>query len=182
MRSAHEVPCTSVIHSAQKPFLFQRVVINPIKAVLRTGMLRFVNVLPRWGAAVPACVGRLRPYGGGSRKFNFEIPFVLMPHIFLPPISRATPRPRRRHNLAAHSTQIHSRRLLVSHLDPHSLCRPDHAKRCYIRAWFGVFFDVSLAFSAPRFLFICDNKPLHAKTFRAMAVHHLRGTQIPFPH
>src|SRR5580765_2865441 len=109
MRSVRAVPCTSVVDPAQKPALPQGVVENTVKSALWTGRkLRGIQrfwILPRWGAAV------LRPYGD---EFDFEIPFILMPGVFLPPISGAAPRARCRHYFTAHPLQIHAHWLLVA--------------------------------------------------------------------
>src|SRR5258708_26613103 len=156
MPSAREVPCTSIVDSAQKPALPQRIVINSIEPAPRTilfiadtngsartfkllGIWRVV-ILPRWGAAV------LRPYGD---EFNFEIPFILMPSIFLPPISGAAPRARGCHYLTAHSSHIHLRRLLVVHLYTHSLWRPHPTNRSYIHAPARLFLNSRILLSRP---------------------------------
>src|SRR5258708_11302917 len=189
MPSAREVPCTSIVDSAQKPALPQRIVINSIERAPRTilfsadtngsastfkllGIWRVV-ILRRWGAAV------LRPYGD---EFNFEIPFILMPSIFLPPISGAAPRARGCHYLTAHSSQIHFRRLLVVHLYTHSLWRPHHTKRWYRLGRCRIFLNSRLALSAPLVFLARHNKPAHPKTLRPMTNYQIRATPTPFPH
>src|ERR1700676_4911805 len=174
------VPCTSVIHSAQKPFLPQRVEIDPVKPALQTRRklpgIKRVWILPRWGAAV------LHPYGRRGREFNFEIPFILVPRVFLPPVPRAVPWPRSRHNFAAHSTQINSCRLLAPHLHSDSLRRPHHAKPGHTRAYFRFFFNVGLISAAPLVLLTRNSKPLHPKAFRSVAIQQFRPAHIPVSH
>src|SRR5258708_24297133 len=99
MPSAREVPCTSVVDSAQKPALLQRIVINSIEPAPRTilfiadtngsarefillGFLGLV-ILPRSRATV------LRLY---RYAFNFQTTIILTPSNLLPPISHAESR------------------------------------------------------------------------------------------
>src|ERR1700730_13859862 len=148
MPSAREVPCTSVIDPAHKPTLLQRIVINSIKSLLRPLASLLLGFLWR------------------RRKRNRQIPFILSPRIFLPPISRAAPRPRSRHHFSAHSPQINSHRLLVPQFHAHSLRRPDHAKPCHCRARLRSFFNIRVTLYAPFVLLTRNNKPRHPKTLR----------------
>src|SRR6266849_4248168 len=151
MPIVHAVPCTSVILPAHKPSLPQRIVINPVK-----------SRAPPFAAFLLALLLR-------SRKRNGQIPFILLPGIFLPPISRTPPRPRSRHHFAAHSSQINSHRLLVPQSHPHRLRGPDHTQSRHNSALPVYFSAFRLSLSLPPALLLRTDKPLHEKALRPMA-------------
>src|SRR5580658_10813974 len=105
----------SIVHPSHKPSLADRVVKNAIQAVLRNSPHACIR------DSLPLLLGgsiHLRLDRG--RKTNLQIPFVVLPSVFPPPISGTPPRPRRRHHIAAHSSktnahgtsfaQLHARR------------------------------------------------------------------------
>src|ERR1700722_9902808 len=78
MPIAHAAPHTSVVHPAHEPASEQRVKIKAIQAAIRT------RPKGRASRSRPALAGRWV-------KMNLQIPLVLLPAVFAPPIARRAP-------------------------------------------------------------------------------------------
>src|SRR5580704_5858221 len=92
-----------IVHTSYKPTPAVRIVINAIKP-RRSSSSRIRNI-----------------------KFNFQVPFILMPRILPPPIPRSAPRPRRRHHPAAQTAKKHFRRTPFTQLDRSRHTRPENS-------------------------------------------------------
>src|SRR5487761_313367 len=148
MPSAHEARCKSsrksVVNSTHEPTPANRVVINAIEPALRASS----------GGSFPADDGR-------RMKMNFQVPFVVLPGILLPPISGSAPRAGGGNHFAAQTTKRNARRIPFAQFDCNRQRRPESAecRRC-------------LAEIATQRRFIARRDELaYAKFARAMRVH-----------
>src|ERR1700683_1667427 len=78
MPSARAVRCTSVVDPPHEPAFAQRVVINPVAPALLSGPP---------GTGGPG----FRVLRRGGREAHLQVPFVVIPRIFPPPISGSPP-------------------------------------------------------------------------------------------
>src|SRR5580704_369149 len=114
MPSAHGVPCTSVVKPPHEPVPPRRIVTNSIHAAPRP------------------CVCIFLLQTAGNAKINRQVPFVLIPAVFLPPLARTAPRSRRRHHISLHSAEVNAHWPLVAYFHARRHRRPDHTKsRCH---------------------------------------------------
>src|SRR5579859_999721 len=148
MRSAHVARCKSwlrsVVNSPHKPIAAKRFVINAIEAALRA-----------WrGSSFQA--NRRR-----KTEMNFNIPFVVLPWIFLPPISRSAPRARNCNYFAAHAAKRNARRVPFAQFDFQRQGRPEGAKPRSRFAGFAIF----------QWLIARRSKPVNAKFSRPVRVY-----------
>src|SRR6185437_16477648 len=125
MRSAHEARgrslLRSVVNSPHKPIAAKRVVINTIEAALRAGR------------------GAFQVNHRRKTKMNFKIPFVVLPWIFLPPISRSAPRAGSRNHFSAHAAKRNARRMPFAEFNFQRQRRPEGSKPRSRFAGFAIF-------------------------------------------
>src|SRR5580704_4885891 len=144
MPIARAVPRTSIVAPAQKPFFLQRIKNNAIRR------------------------RRERLF---TRDTNFQVPRVLLPPAFLPPLSRTAPWPRRVHYPPALPLKPDVNRLPSLKLNSRRHSRPYHAKPN-----FRIFCFLLLHTCLRR-----RHKSLHPESIRPVAVQQLRRTHLVFP-
>src|SRR6185437_9328151 len=124
-RSVHVARCRSwlrsVVNSPHKPLAAKRVVINTIEAALRARRAAFQ-------------VDRRR-----KTKMNFKIPFVVLPWIFLPPISRSAPRAGSCNYFSAHAAKRNTCRMPFTQFNFQGQRRPEGSKPRSRFAGFAIF-------------------------------------------
>src|SRR5439155_12869645 len=160
MRNAHGARCTSVVKPSREPPLPHGIVINAIDTVFGPGLLVLF-------------VSRTI-----SDKLDGNIPFILMPGIFLPPISGTSPRPGCRDNFTAHTLHADSHRLFFSQLNHYRQRPPENTETSQSLARFGQSIFFRAVFGAlPRY-----KKPGHSKILSAMRIEQFRRSHVVLAH
>src|SRR5579872_3472159 len=146
MRSVHVARCRSwlrsVVNSPHEPIAAKRVVINTIEAVL-------------WARRAAFQVNRRR-----KTKMNFKIPFIVLPWIFLPPISRSAPRARSCNYFSAHAAKRNACWMPFTQFNFQRQRRPEGSKP---GGWFA-------EFAVFQWLIARRSEPVHAKFSRPVRV------------
>src|SRR5215469_10245456 len=106
MQNVREVQRRSIVHASHKPVLPDRIVKNPVHTSF--WIVRSADIEQSLGLQSMKLSVYLQPHL--RRKNNLQIPFVIVPTIFPPPVSRTSPRARRGRHFSAHSSPINSDR------------------------------------------------------------------------
>src|SRR5579863_2451777 len=109
----------------------------------------------------------LRHYKRSWWEFNFEVPFVLVPGIFLPPFAGGAPWAGGSQHLAGHAMEIHASGLVVAQFHTERSRRAYYAQGGYCAGCFRLFFTGEVGFCVAFVLLAGYNKTGHTKTFRA---------------
>src|ERR1700723_3487641 len=105
MPNAHEVRCTSVVHPAHEPTARHRIEIHAVRSARQR--LRLLMLLWTWTRSRNTST-RARAVAAGCAQTNFDIPFILQPGIFAPPIARSAPGPRSGDHVAVNTAKKHT--------------------------------------------------------------------------
>src|SRR5580698_578433 len=101
-----------IVKSPHKPTLPRQIVKNPIHAMPRP-RTRLRNLRSPVHVHIhrdqPDALQLLLARFSFLPKINRQVPLIVIPAIFLPPLTRTPPRPRRRNHISAHTAKTHAR-------------------------------------------------------------------------
>src|ERR1700722_16149194 len=123
MPNAHEVRCTSVVHPAHEPAARHRIEIHAVHSALR----RLWLLLWTWTRNINTNM-RANAVAAGWAQTNFDIPFILQPGIFAPPIAGSTPGPRSGDHVAVNTAKKHTAWEAVAEFDGGRQARTENSK------------------------------------------------------
>src|SRR5580704_4288550 len=158
-----------VVESPHKPVPPWRVVINPVHTILRRRVCIFLA------------------QASTRSEINRQIPFVLIPPIFLPPLPRTAPRARRRHHVSLHSREANAHGPRFTDFHTRRDGRTHHSESRGYLARFPRFVIVTrrrifLAVFACLFLrrIRAAGPTCHPKIFRSMGIQYFGYANIGF--
>src|SRR5580704_10362320 len=121
MQSAHAILCTSIVDSAHKPASAHAVVINAIHPIARQCFSGTCDRILH-ARVVREPIASYRSVAGSeviarSIAANLDVPLVMLPSAFAPPISRSAPRTRSGDHFRAHAAKRDAHGTLFAQFD-----------------------------------------------------------------
>src|ERR1700735_420557 len=125
MPNAHEVPCTSVVHPAHEPAARHRIEIHAVRSAWQR--LQLLLWISEHGRNISTRTG-VDAVATGCAQMNLDIPFILQPGIFAPPIAGSTPGPRSGDHVAVNTAKKHTVRKAIAQFDGCRQARAENSK------------------------------------------------------